>query len=205
MEIMQPSFDILTKIDTGDIMRSLELAGRTAYKSEKQITDKSAYDFVKMLISRGHESVLEHFSLSCRIICDRGITHELVRHRLASYTQESTRFCNYAKKGMTFILPPWGYDADDYKFLQACEDQYNRKIRQGYTPQQARGFLPNFLKSEIVATANLREWRHIMRVRTAYDAHPQMRQIMIPMLDTLTELLPGIFNDIVVPADLRSI
>jgi thymidylate synthase (FAD) len=157
MDWIRPSYQILDELDGAAILRKLEQCGRTAYKSESLITEHSATKFVRTLIDAGHESAIEHIAISVRFICDRGVTHELVRHRLVSYTQESTRYCNYSKRGVVFIMPPWGLDAEDRDFLKLAELQYNRKIQQGQTPQQARYFLPNGLKTEIVATANLRE------------------------------------------------
>jgi len=196
MDWIKPSHEILDKVDAREIMLKLELCGRTAYKSEDKITQGSAEKFIRAIVDRGHESVIEHVNLSVRFTCDRGVTHELVRHRLVAYTQESTRYCNYSKRGMTFIEPPWGYDADDKDFLILVERQYDRKIAQGCSPQQARYFLPNGLKTEVVATANLREWRHILKLRTAKAAHPQMRELMLPLLAELKETLPAIFGDI---------
>jgi len=125
----------------------------------------------------------EHIYRSVRFICDRGVTHEIVRHRPPSYTQESTRYCNYAKKGITFIKPPWGFNNEDMEFLFAVEAQYNKKIAEGWSPQEARGFLPNCLKTEIIMTANLTEWWHFFELRTAESAHPQMRQLTIPLFE----------------------
>jgi thymidylate synthase (FAD) len=196
MNIVKPSHEILDEIDGLMILKKLEHCGRTAYKSEDKITNDSAYKFVRSLIERGHESAIEHISITVKFVCDRGVTHEIVRHRLVSYTQESTRYCNYSKLGVTFIEPPWGLDEEDKVVLKVLEDHYNRKIQQGQSPQQARYFLPNGLKTEIVETANLREWRHILRLRTAKTAHPQMRELMIPLLNDFKRLIPVIFDDI---------
>jgi len=196
MQIVKPSFEILDPIDVEWVMEKLERCGRVAYKSEDRMTPGSADRFLRSLIRRGHESVIEHVNLTIRFICDRGVTHELVRHRLVSYTQESTRYCNYSEKGVTFIKPPWGLGDSDMAFLERAVAQYKFKLLQGQTPQQARYFLPNGLKTEIVATANLREWRHILRLRTAPVAHPQMRELMIPLLGELKRCLPALFDDI---------
>jgi thymidylate synthase (FAD) len=196
MQIVNPSHEILTEVDTSKVMKLLELCGRTAYKSEDKITEDSASKFIRAIIDRGHESVIEHFNITVRLITDRGVTHELVRHRLVSFTQESTRYCNYSKAGVVFIKTPWPLDDFDMEFLALSEKQYNRKIRLGWTPEQARYFLPNGLKTEIIVTANLREWRHILKLRTSKRAHPQMRQLMIPLLNELKKLLPVIFGDI---------
>lgn len=201
MEIIHPYFVIETTISSGFIYRTLERFGRTAYKSEDKITEKSAETFLRAVVARGHESVLEHVSITVRFICDRGVTHELVRHRLASYTQESTRFCNYQKKGVTFIKPIfWNEEHPLYgcwlSVMKHAEMAYNYLIENGATPQEARSVLPNSLKTEIVTTANIREWRHILRLRAAKNAHPQMRELMVKLLRELRLRLPVLFDDI---------
>ena len=201
MEIVNPSHTILDNVDGEQILLKLERCGRTAYKSEDRITAGSAEKFIAGILRRGHESVIEHVSISVRFVCDRGVTHEIVRHRLCAYTQESTRYCNYAKKGVTFVEPPfWEHGSQEYNrwyiTMQNAEAAYNKLIEYGCTPQQARSVLPNSLKTEIVVTANLREWRHIMKLRTSEAAHPQMRELMIPLLADFTRLLPTIFGDI---------
>jgi thymidylate synthase (FAD) len=201
MQIIEPSYQILTDIDPTRIMYNIERAGRTAYKSEDRITSGSAEKLIKDIIKRGHESVLEHETLSVRFICDRGVSHEIVRHRLCAFTQESTRYCNYVGKGITFIRPFFWKDNDVKSLrwrtcIEECENSYNYLIKNGATPQEARSVLPNSLKTEIVVTANIREWRHILTLRTAKSAHPQMRQIMIPLLKELQQKLPILFEDI---------
>lgn len=201
MQIIEQSHHILTPIDREAIYRFLELVGRTAYKSEAKITEDSAERFLRAIIKRGHESVLEHVSISVRFITDRGVTHELVRHRLASYTQESTRYVNYQKREMQFIEPVfWKYGSREHALwthqVGTSEDAYNYLIEHGSTPQEARTVLPNSLKAEIVMTANIREWRHVLKLRTAKDAHPQMRALMEPLLQELKEKIPILFEDI---------
>jgi len=196
MQVVKPSFEILDHVDEDWVMEKLERCGRVAYKSEDRITPGSADKFLRSLILRGHESVIEHVNLTIKFICDRGVTHELVRHRLVSYTQESTRYCDYSKNGVTFIEPPWGLNDADMSLLRLLEAYYIQKVAGGLTPQQARYFLPNGLKTEIVATANLREWRHILRLRTDPAAHPQMRELMLPLLIELKKRLPALFDDI---------
>jgi thymidylate synthase (FAD) len=200
MQIIEPSYKILTEIDSTRIMCNIERAGRTAYKSEDRITSGSAERLIKDIIKRGHESVLEHESLSIKFICDRGVSHEIVRHRLCAFTQESTRYCNYSGKGITVIKPFFFSGSAQYEIWLAsmanCEGAYNLLISKGATPQEARSVLPNSLKTEIVVTANIREWRHILTLRTSKAAHPQMRQIMIPLLTELKLLLPVLFGDI---------
>ncbi len=205
MKIISPYFVIESDVNGDEMLKSIEKAGRTAYKSEDNITSDSAKEFVSMIIARGHNSVIEHNYITVRIICDRGITHEIVRHRIASYTQESTRFCNYTKgkfgNEITVIKPIfWENNQEEYKIWQASMEQsekvYNRLIELGASPQEARSVLPNSLKSEIVITMNLREWKHFFELRTSESAHPQMREITIPLLKEFKNLVPVIFDDI---------
>ena len=200
MDIVNPSHEFIDEIDGEAILEKLEQCGRVAYKSEGKITPGSAQKFIRNLIDRGHESVIEHVSITVKFVCDRGVTHEIVRHRLVAYTQESTRYCNYSKKGMTVINPMfWDEDSEQYKkwfgAMRYAEDCYNDLISGGASPQEARSVLPNSLKTEIVCTANLREWRHIMKLRTSVAAHPQMRELMIPLLNDFKRLIPVVFDD----------
>ena len=204
MKIIKPSFEILTLIESDLILKRIEVAGRTCYKSEDRITTESAISFVRSIISRGHESVLEHQSITVKFICDRGVSHELVRHRLASFSQESTRYCNYSKdkfnNELTFIdIKPFINAAqynDWLNAMSAAENMYMVQMALGCPPQIARSVLPNSLKTEIVVTADLREWRLIFKQRTAPAAHPQMRELMVPLLAKLQILVPVIFDDI---------
>ena len=198
-------FIIESSMDNDSILKDIEKAGRTAYKSEDKITDESASYFVQMLINRKHLSVLEHAFITVRIICDRGISHEIVRHRLASYTQESTRYCNYSKgkfgSEITVIAPCfWDKNDEKYKLwikaMALIEETYNKLILLGASAQEARSVLPNSLKTEIVVTMNLREWLHFFELRTAKAAHPQMREIAIPLLEEFKKKLPIIFSSI---------
>jgi len=214
MKIIEPSFEILTPFNEG--IFHLEACARTCYKSESDGTQEKAKDLIRKIMKRGHESVIEHVSMSVRIVCDRGVSHEIVRHRLASYSQESTRYCNYGKEDhIKFIKPcffpelPIGVcvPEDDYTYLPDAshtwlssmffaEKDYNKMLENGCSPQEARSVLPNSLKTEIVMTANCREWRHFFRLRTAKAAHPQMREIARPMLDAFKNLVPVLFDDI---------
>ena len=219
MLLVKPSFTILTPINANDILKRIEAAGRTCYKSEDKITEDSAIKFVKAILTRNHESVIEHESLSVRFICDRGVTHEIVRHRLASYSQESTRYVNYEKRGIAFVIPPWVQldpcevtDVDDevrtlmasnhradatwLLAMHGAEVSYNELLNDGWKPEQARSVLPNSLKTEIVMTANLREWRHFFKLRTSSAAHPQMREVAQPLLDELRSKIPVIFDNL---------
>jgi len=200
MYLVKPSFLVLGTIDGNQILSSIERAGRTCYKSDHLITEDSAKEFVRKIIKRGHESVLEHESISVRFVIDRGVSHELVRHRLCAFSQESTRYCDYVDGKVEFILPPW-YDKHGASVvwerqMVLAEIAYKALRRKGWSPQQARSVLPNSLKTEIVATANLREWRHIFRLRTALAAHPQMREIMRPLLKEFRKLVPVVFDDV---------
>jgi len=181
----------------------IEAAGRTCYKSESAITENSAKKFVEMIIKRGHESVLEHASASVRFITNRGVTHELVRHRLCVFSQESTRYVKY-DGGMEFIKPVWRinstYDREAHRHwvmaMESSERYYQRLLDMGWRPEQAREVLPNSLKTEIVVTANLREWKHIFTLRTSKAAHPQIRELMIDCLKGFREAIPVIFDNI---------
>ena len=204
MKIISPSFE-LESVCGDEILRKIERAGRVCYKSEDKITETSAQKFVAVLIKHGHESVLEHAQITARVVCDRGVTHEIVRHRLASYSQESTRYCNYAKGAfgseLTFIKPCfWADDSammDTWKVtMAAIETQYLKLMSSGATPEQARSILPNSLKTEIVMSMNLRAWRHFFRLRTNAASHPQMREIANMMLEGFRAAVPVVFDDI---------
>lgn len=205
MKIIEPSVEIMGKVDPDQMLKNMEAAGRVCYKSEGNIREDSAGPFLNRLIKSGHESVIEHEKLTVRLICDRGVTHQIVRHRIASYSQESTRYCNYTKNKfgneLTFIRPNfWEQDSENYKiWLKAMEESekyYFQLIKAGSTPEEARAVLPNSLKTEIVITMNLREWRHYFKLRTSQAAHPQIRQVSNMILDKFIEILPEIFTDI---------
>ena len=208
MTIIDPSFTWLGNAPDGDqMLANIAAAGRVCYQSESKSDDAA---FVRKRIKQGHESVLEHEKISVRIICDRGVSHELVRHRIASYSQESTRYCNYSKgkfgSELTFIRPYW----DDRSIraemirLRACwqeaclnaEWSYKKMIDAGCTPEAARAVLPNCLKTEIVMTANLREWRHFFKLRCAPAAHPDMRIVANMLLTAFKDVVPVVFDDI---------
>ncbi len=219
MILIKPSFEVLKIMGWGgshDEIKLIETAGRTCYKSEAAITKDSAKKFVQKIMKSGHESVIEHSAMTVRIICDRGVSHEIVRHRLCAFSQESTRYVNY-KGGCTFVIPPWtdiepgevhskivlgtrSHTMNSQKrWLSAMaevEEDYILLLEDGWSPQQARSVLPNSTKTEIVITANFREWRHIFRLRCAKAAHPQMREIMIPLRDKCRDFVPVIFDDL---------
>jgi len=206
MKIIKPSTEILNNPNGKEIIKAIELAGRVCYKSEDAITIDSSNKFVESIIKSGHESVLEHQSISVRIICDRGVSHEIVRHRIASYSQESTRYCNYSKdkfgNELTFIEPIFWSEAGHPEIralwtytMSQIEHVYLGMLKQGATPQQTRSILPNSLKTEIIVTMNLREWRHFFKLRTSLKAHPQMREIAIPLFFQMRNILPAVFSD----------
>lgn len=216
MKIINAGYEILRPNPLDGIveLKHLELCARTAYKSEDRITEdgESAKRFVKMLIESGHESTLEHGGMTVKFTVDRGVSHEIVRHRLASYTQESTRYCNYSKdkfgNEITVIDPAPMLEPDDefediligyntwYDACYDAEKRYFEMLDKGCSPQEARSVLPNSLKTEVVMTANWREWRNVLKLRTAKDAHPQIREVMIPLLDELKTHVPVLFDDI---------
>lgn len=209
LKIIKPSFVIEDEINPDKIMSVIERAGRTCYKSESRIAEGSAEKFISSIIKRGHESVIEHEKITVRIICDRGVTHEIVRHRIASFSQESTRYCNYSNEKfgneLTFIEPCfWNDDSDENKAkkkiwtesMQFIENKYIELINNGAKPEEARAILPNSLKTEIVVTMNLREWRHFFKLRTAEAAHPQIREIANMILQEFKSSLPVIFGDL---------
>ncbi|MBQ8567634.1 MAG: FAD-dependent thymidylate synthase [Oscillospiraceae bacterium] len=223
MKLVKPYYEILTDISEGakDELMHIERIGRVCYKSEDRITEdgESAKKFVKMLINNGHEAMIEHSFLSVKFTTDRGVTHELVRHRIASFAQESTRYCNYTKdkfgseisvipidgglsldgkaKGLTgetlqLIIDEWCSAMED------AERHYFRMIELGASPQIARGVLPNSVKTEITVSANYREWRNFFKLRVPMSAHPQMRELTIPLLKELKARIPVIFDDIAI-------
>lgn len=206
MKVIKPSFEILTPIDRESIYQQIERVARTCYKSEDKITSTSAPKMVKGLISRHHLAMIEHAHISVKFICDRGVSHEIVRHRIASYAQESTRYCNYSsgKHGneITVIKPFFFKEGTEeyFAWYSAChfaEIEYLKLIEMGRTPQEARSVLPNSLKTEIVVTMNLREWMHFFNLRaigTTGAPHPQMKEIAEPLLYAFAESLPEIFG-----------
>ena len=212
MKIINPYTEILTPLDGQAILQHIELCGRVCYKSEDKITDTSAAKFVAGIIKRGHEAVLEHFDITVKFVCDRGVSHEIVRHRMASYCQESTRYCNYSKdkfgNQITCIdlATGFSYDLNDendrkkyevwQKAMEAAEQYYFQMLELGAKPEEARSILPNSLKTEIVMTMNLREWRHFIKLRSANAAHPQMRQVSDLILKKFSEEYPLFFRDL---------
>lgn len=225
MKLIHQGHQILSRVSIGGIeeLQRIEIAGRTCYKSEDKISPdgESAKRFVKMIIDNGHEAMLEHSSLSVRFICSRGVSHEIVRHRLFSFAQESTRYCNYSKGKFggecTFIVPPdqeWGVNTDEYEditiikgnpdylkwywyeSMDEAEDNYMFLLNGGWSPQEARDVLPNALKTEIVVTGNYREWRHFFKLRTDAAAHPHIRLLAKDLLEDVKMRIPVVFDDL---------
>ncbi len=221
MKVLKAGYEILSNISDGGIdeLKHIEKIGRVCYKSEDKISEdgESAKRFVKMLIDRGHEAMIEHSSLTVKFIVDRGVSHELVRHRIASFAQESTRYCNYSNdkfgneisvidvtNGMKLdgkmstmssydianVLKEWN------EAMMDAERHYLKMIELGATSQIARSVLPNSTKTEITITANYREWRNFFKLRVAKTAHPQMREVTVPLLKELKNRIPVVFDDI---------
>lgn len=217
MKVVNASYEILDTLNGEEILRKIERIARVCYKSTDKITEGSAEKMIRSLIKNNHDAMLEHYSFSVSFICDRGISHEIVRHRIASFAQESTRYCNYGSKdGEITVIEPFYLLVDGERvtvdnwaerygaWREACEvaeKSYLRMIADGATPQEARAVLPTSTKTEIVMTANLREWRHFFNLRavgTTGKPHPQMQEIAIPLLKELQEKIPVIFDDLVV-------
>lgn len=208
MRVINAGYEIISELNGAEILKHIERCARVCYKSEDRITDGSAEKMVAALIRSGHEAMLEHYSFTVKFICDRGIANELVRHRIASFAQESSRYCCYAKdkfgKELTFINPCfWEPDSDNYARwfheMDEAEKTYLAMIESGATPEQARDILPTSIKTEIVMTANLREFRHFFKLRaegTTGKPHPQMLEITIPFLKELKQKIPVVFDDI---------
>lgn len=237
MELIKPSIEFIDEINRDAVLQKIEKAGRTCYKSEEKITPTSAAKFVTNLVNRGHWAMVEHGgSYSVKIITDRGVTHEIVRHRLASYAQESTRYCNYCNnkfgEDIKFVIPAGKIDKlpegkldpiffkdvvigfvkrenpnkqlvlneDELIFLTSlyqAECAYKNYINCGHTPQEARALLPNALKTEIIVTMNLREWKHFIELRsqgTTGAPHPDMKIVADMIYNYFSYALPEIFN-----------
>ena len=220
MRTLKPQHVIIGKdqIEGHKILKHIEKIARTCYKSEDLINDESAEKMIKKLIKLNHLAMIEHASVSVLFTCDRGVTHEIVRHRVASYAQESTRYVNYSKDkfgneiGYIDIaggialdtkmkdLPVATIDAIISEWHQACidaEKHYMKMLELGATPQIARSVLNNSTKSDINVTMNLREWRHFFELRCDTPAHPQMRELVIPLLKEMSEVIPIVFDDLV--------
>ena len=203
MKLIKPTVEIIKQeeYDLNHIFKFIELAGRTCYKSEDKITEDSYEKMLKNIIKRGHTSVLEHEKITVRIICDRGVSHEFVRHRAFSFAQESTRYCNYTKdkfnNELTFIIPCWIKDLKEDNYYAYCEYHHSKNdaskrwfdscmssefvytnlIEEGWKPQEARTILPNSLKTELIMTGFNGDWQHFFELRCATNAHPQAKEL----------------------------
>lgn len=234
-QVLNPAMDDPTHISA--IYRNIERAGRTCYKSEDRITDESAEKFVRAIVKNGHEAMLEHANMAVRFTVDRGVSHEFVRHRMASFAQESTRYCNYSGDKFGYeitVIEPCFFDevpyatkqgivkyfaspalepidgsllktAKDHQYANwygaccAAEDSYFQMLAWGATPQEARSVLPTSLKTEIIITANMREWRHMFKLRalgTTGKPHPQMAEVMVPLMNECILKMPALFGDL---------
>lgn len=214
MLIEKANVEIISNNSYQDMLKKIEKIGRVCYKSEDKIKDGSAEKFIRGIIKRGHESVIEHESISVRFVCDRGVSHEIVRHRIASYSQESTRYCNYTNEKygeqITCIDIASGFEYnlenenDRKKYdiwlnaMKEAEKSYFQLIELGASPQEARSVLPNSLKTEIVATMNLRGWRNFFKLRTAKASHPQFREVACMLLEIFAKDYPVFFEDLLV-------
>lgn len=210
MQAIKAYTQIYKDFDGQKILQKIEAAARTCYKSEGKIQEGSAEKLVAGLIKSGHEAMLEHASVTVKFVVDRGISHELVRHRLASFAQESTRYCNYSKDDfgseITFIIPEYlEYKSEGWNIwkesMKQAEDAYFKMLDFGLSPQQARAVLPNSTKTEVVMTANLREWRHFFKLRaigTTGKPHPQMLEVAVPLLEDFKQMIPVVFDDLAV-------
>lgn len=207
MKVVKPDWRIvaLTETDPTRMMKHLEAMGRICYQSEDAITDKSYEPFLKNIIARGHEAVLEHATVTAVVICDRGVSHEIVRHRIAAYCQESTRYCNYSKGKFgeeITVVEPLFFEPGSYNYQvweRACaqaESAYFDLLTRGATPQEARSVLPNSLKTQIAITMDIREWRHFFRLRCTKGAHPQMIEVAKLGLIEMYDYFPCLFEDI---------
>ena len=209
MELVTPLYEIIEpeiSLDQDRILKLLERFGRVCYQSKLGETSESGAKFIRGIIDRGHESVIEHLGVTVIITCDRGVSHEWVRHRIAAYSQESTRYCNYGKKGVRFIMPPWMLNATPGDMTDFIHDaEIEEKLYLKYLkkwadpdgkerPEKARWWLPQGTKTQLVATHNFREWRHIFRLRDNEKAHPQMREVMHPLHLEFIDRVPVLFG-----------
>ena len=213
MKIINASVEVLSPkclLQGIEMMELIEMAGRVCYKSDKKGEDeKETARFINKIINNGHHSVLEHITATVKFVCDRGVSHEIVRHRLAAYSQESTRYCNYSQERFgneITVIKPLFFDegSDEYAVWEnSCkfsEVSYFALLKLGCNAQQARSVLPNSLKTEIVVTYNIREWRHFFNLRylgTTGAPHPQMREVAGMALEKLKNVIPIVFDDFV--------
>lgn len=203
MEIIEPKICV-ENYDSRKIMKNLERACRTCYRSEDLITEDSYRKLLMNCINKGHESILEHEKITVRMICDVGVYKDLTRHRFASFSIESTRYCNYGKdkfnNEIKFIRPVFADEIDKFNIwedtMHTIENAYMKMVAAGYKPDEMRMILPHSTAAEVTMTANIREWKHILDLRTKKMTHPAVRQLMIPLLLNFKKNMPEIFGDI---------
>lgn len=203
MRIVEPWVKV-EKFDGKEIMRRIERACRTCYRSEDKITDESYKNLLKNCLNRGHESVLEHEKITVRIYNDIGSYKDLTRHRFASFSVESTRYCSYDKdkygNEIAFINPVYIEDKEMYETwretMQMIENNYIKMKQLGAANDMCRELLPHSTAAEYTMTANIREWKHILGLRTTKHVHPAIRQVLIPLLKYFKEEMPEIFNEV---------
>ena len=197
MILIQPKIEV-ENYNPIQIMKNIERACRTCYRSENFITEESYKKLLKNCINRGHESVLEHEKITVRMTCDIGVYKDLTRHRFGSFSIESTRYCNYSKdkfdNNIKFIEPIYFDDGDKGQLwadtMMEIESQYMKMATAGCTPDEMRMILPHSTAAEVTMTANIREWRHILDLRTKKMTHPAIRQLLIPLLLKFQEDMP---------------
>ena len=203
MKIIEPKIWV-EQYDPIKIMRNLERACRTCYRSEDLITEDSYKRLLKNCINRGHESILEHEKITVRMVCDIGVYKDLTRHRFGSFSIESTRYCNYGKdkfdNEIKFIKPVFAWNLDKMKIwmdtMYDIEKEYMRMTEIGCSPDEMRMILPHSTAAEVTMTANIREWRHILDLRTKKMTHPAIRQLLIPLLLKFKYTMPELFDEI---------
>jgi thymidylate synthase (FAD) len=201
MEFVNVSYEIMNEIDRKEILKKIEIAGRVCYKSEDKITNESASKFVLGLVKSGHHSVIEHIHITVKFNFGIDLSRCVTRHRLCNFSSESTMYCNYKSKGIKYIDMRHHFKNPDsitiwLNTLKTIEKAYLDMIALGELPRIARVVLPLCLKTELIVTSNLRQWRTIFEQRTGLPAHPQMREIMIPLLNEFSQELPEIYSDI---------
>ncbi len=205
VKIVSPNIEVITPLDGDYILKHLERCARNCYKSEDKITADSAQKMIKKLIDLGHEAMIEHFSVTVKLTTDVGAYKDLTRHRHASFAIESTRFCNYSKgkygNELTFMKPSNMEEGSDiyniwYQAMADIEKHYLSMAAKGAAVDQLRMLLPHSTKADVFMTANLREWRHIFKLRCAPATHPSVREIMTMLLNEFRSQLPVLFDDI---------
>ncbi len=205
VKIIEPHVEIITPLDGEAILKHLELCARNCYKSEDKITPDSARTMIKKLLELGHEAMIEHYNLTVKLTCDIGVYKDLTRHRLVSFAIESTRYCNYSKGKFgneLSVIKPCHIKENTPEYdlwlstMQTIEKNYNQMAALGCRPDQLRMLLPHSTKADVIMTANLREWRHIFKLRCAPAAHPTVQEVMDMLLVKLRNEIPVIFDDI---------